>query len=318
MEVRIIFSAWFLVVCININRRSLSFSCQLATSERSCWPYSVKPLPMRSILSLSLCSLVLIARCLTFSPDVLTNQISSSNKPGSSSPEYGLLSQVLPEIADASNDGCTPDGAATGKVAERRNLMVRGEVCRPSEQIKRPEPPSWPPSKINPDLPGHLDNLPESYPLLHLKPNELNLDEEICPPSMVGQRFYAYCDSGLTIDRILHDKLEPRSWDLRRCEDCTFFVSSILSLSPLTNFFLFFFFFLLFCFFFEQLTWLSKTQLTLSRAASSALEDISHLYGAAMSRLQWMTDFMGKYVSRSLSLAALIQLKSFYINQSQC
>lgn len=174
---------------------------------------------MRSILSLSLCSLVHIARCLTLSPDVLTNQISSSNNPGSSSPEYGLLGQGLSEIADASNDGCTPDGAATGKAAERRNLIVRGEVCRPSEQIKRPGTPS----KINPDLPGHLDNLPLSYPLLHLKPNELNLDEEICPPSMVGPRTYAYCDTGFTIDRIPHDTLEPRSWDLLRCEDCTFF-----------------------------------------------------------------------------------------------
>lgn len=186
---------------------------------------------MRCILSLSLFSLVLIARCLTLDPDVLTNQISSSNNPGSSSPEYGLLGQGISEIADASNDGCTPDGAATGKAA-------KGEACRPSEHKKGPRPPSRPPSKINPDLPGHLDNLPESYPLLHLKPNELNLDEEICPPSMVGSRIYAYCDSGLTIDRIPHDTLEPRSYDLLRCEDCTSTVSNILSLSPPTNLFL--------------------------------------------------------------------------------
>lgn len=76
-------------------------------------------------------------------------------------------------------------------------------------------------------------------------------------------------------------------------------------------------FFLFFHFFFERLTWLSKPQLTLSRAASSASEDISHLYGAAMSRLQRKSHFMDKYVSRSLSLAPLNQPKSYYINQSQ-
>ncbi len=198
---------------------------------------------MRRILSLSLFSLVSIARCLTLGPDVLTNQISSSNNPGSSSHEYDLPAQGLSAIADASNDGCTPDGAATGKAAERRNLIARDKICRPMEQEKRPAgtpfpSPSRPPSKFNPDLPGHLDNLPESYPLLHLKPNELNLDDEICPPSIAGQRRYAYCDTGLNLDRIIHDTLEPRSWDLFRCEDCTSSVIDILSLSPLTNFFL--------------------------------------------------------------------------------
>lgn len=309
---------------MNINRRSLSLSYQLIIFENAATDLTtVKPLPMRCILSLSLFSLVSIARCLTLAPDVLTtNQISSSNNPGSSSHEYDFPDQGLSEIADASNDGCPPDGAATGKAAERRNLITRGKVCRPSDQEKRPAgaplnpPPSRLPSRINPNFPGHLDNLPESYPLLHLKPNELNLDEEICPPNMAGDRRYAYCDTGLTLDRIIHDTLEPRSWDLLRCEDCTSSVIDILSLSPLTNFFSFFFFF--FLFFFGQLTWLSESQLTLSRAASSAPGDFSHLYGAAMNRQQRITIFLVKYVSRSLSLAPLNEPKSFYINQSQC
>lgn len=199
---------------------------------------------MRCILSLSLFSLVSIARCLTLAPDVLTNQISSSNNPGSLSHEYDFPDQGLSEIADASNDGCTPDGAATGKASERRNLMLRSKVCRPSDQEKKPtgvpfnQPPRRPPSKIHPDFPGHLDNLPESYPLLHPKPNEMNLDGEFCPPSMTGDRIYAYCETGLSLDRIPHDMLEPRSWDLLRCEDCTSPVNDILSLSPPTNFFL--------------------------------------------------------------------------------
>lgn len=212
---------------MNINTHPLSLSYQLITLKRSCWPYSAKLLPMRCILSLSLFSLVFIARCLTLAPDVLTDQISSSNNPRSSSYEYDLPDQELSDIADANNDGCMPDGAATGNAAERRNLIARGEVCRSSEQGNKPAsgqltpPPSRPPSKINPDFPGHLDNLPESYPLLHLKPNELNLDEEICPPNIAGQRRYAYCDTGLTLDRMIHDTFEPRSWDLLRCEDCT-------------------------------------------------------------------------------------------------
>lgn len=230
---------------MNMYKQALSLLCSLINLSHSNAAAGLTlsmPLPMRCILSLSLFSLVSIARCLTLAPDVLTNQISSSNNPGSSSPEYDLPGQGLSEIADASNDGCTPGGAATGKAAERRNLMARGKVCLPLEQEKRPAgtpfpPSSRPPSKFNPDLPGHLDNLPESYPLLHLKPNELNLDEEICPPSIAGQRKYAYCDTGLSLDRIIHDKFEPKSWDLLRCEDCTSFVIDILSLSLLTNLF---------------------------------------------------------------------------------
>lgn len=203
----------------------------------------VKLLPMRCILGLSLFLLVSIARCLTLAPEVLTDQISSSNNPGSSSHGYDLPGQGLSDIADANNDGCMTDGASTGKAAERRNLIARGKICRPPEE-KKPAgaqltpPPSKSPSKFNPDLPGHLDNLPESYPLLHLEPNELNLDEEICPPNIAGQRRYAFCDTGLSLDRIIHDTFEPRSWDLLRCEDCMSFVIDRYSLSLLTNFFL--------------------------------------------------------------------------------
>lgn len=229
-------------MCMNINTRPLSLSHQVVILKRSYWPYSVKLLPMRCILSLSLFSLVFIARCLTLAPDVLTDQISSSKNPGSSSHEYDPPGQGLSDIADTNNDGCMPNRAATGNAAERRNLIARGKVCQPPEQEKKPAgaqlaPPSRSPSKLNPDLPGHLDNLPQSYPLLHLKPNELNLDDEICPPNIAGERRYAYCDTGLTLDRIIHDRFEPRSWDLFRCEDCTSVIDK-LSLSLPTNFFL--------------------------------------------------------------------------------
>ena len=203
---------------------------QLAT-----WPYTVKLLSMRCILSLSLFSLVSIARCLTLAPDVLTDQISSSNNPGASSHEYDPPSQGLSHVAGANNDICMPGGAVTGNAVERRHLIARGKVCQPPKQGKKPAgaqlppTPSRSPSKLNVDLPGHLDNLPLSYPLLHLEPNELNLDEEICPPNMAGERRYAYCDTGLSLDRIIHDRFEPRSWDLLRCEDCTSSVIDILS-----------------------------------------------------------------------------------------
>lgn len=194
----------------------------------------VKPSPMRSILSLYFFSFVFIATCLTLGPDVLlTDQVSPSNNLGSSSHEYDLSGQGLSDMADANNDACTSDAGATGNVVERRNLVGRGKICVPPVQQNKPAnvqpaPPPSPrpqqPSKINPDLPGHLDNLPESYPLLHLKPNELNLDEEICSPTMTAERRYAYCDSGFILDRIIRDRSEPRSWDLLRCQDCTCFV----------------------------------------------------------------------------------------------
>lgn len=185
---------------------------------------------MRSILSLCFFSFVSIATCLTLGPDVLlTDQVSPSNNLGSSSHEYDPPGQGLSDIADANNDACNSDAGATGNAVGRRDLVAGGKVCVPPVQQKEPagvrtSPPSRQPSKINPDVPGHLDNLPNSYPLLHLKPNELNLDEDFCPPSMTTERNYAYCDSGLTIDRIVHDNFEPRSWDLLRCEDCTSFV----------------------------------------------------------------------------------------------
>lgn len=189
---------------------------------------------MRSILSLCFFSFVSIATCLTLAPEaLLTDQISPSNNLGSSSHEYDPPGQMLFDIADANNDEeCTPDAGATGNAVQRRNLVGGNKVCVPPVQQQKqpagvqrapPSPPSRQPSKINPDFPGHLDNLPESYPLLHLKPNELNLDDEFCPPTMNDGRIYAYCDSGLTIDRTLYDRFEPRSWDLKRCEDCTFF-----------------------------------------------------------------------------------------------
>lgn len=190
---------------------------------------------MRSTLSLYFFSFAFIATCLTLAPDVLlTDQVSSSNNLGPSSHEYDLSDQGLSDIADANNDACTSDAGATGKsVVGRRNLVGRGTICVPPVQQNKPTrvqpaPPPSPrpkqPSKINPDLPGHLDNLPESYPLLHLGPNELNLDEEICSPTLTAERRYAYCDSGFTLDRIIHDQFEPRSWDLLRCQDCTCFV----------------------------------------------------------------------------------------------
>lgn len=206
-----------------------ALSPRLIILKCSYWSYTVNLLPMRSILSLLFFSFVSIAICLTLAPEgLLTDQVSPSNNLELSSGEYDLSGQVLSDNPDANNDACTSDAGATGNAAERRNLVARGKVCVPPVQRKNPagvQPTSSKqPSKINPDLPGHLDNLPESYPLLHLKPTELNLDEEFCPPTMASERIYAYCDSGLTLDRIIHDTFEPRSWDLLRCEDCKSFV----------------------------------------------------------------------------------------------